>query len=268
MNEAIDRGAAWLKQAQKPNGTWGDRYSNQYDSGVAALGFLTLVKSGVGEADPAVQRSIRYFDDYRAFEKTYSTGVLSLAWEALKRGSTDRPRVEAAAKWLMEHRDPATKLWAYPDGDVDLSNTQYALLGLHAAWRMGVAIPQQYLFESLQAVVKRQQKESSFTYKDPNDVGTGSMTTAAIFAMRVGMAELKGFAPTRRCGSIGNRARRGRSTGSIATSGSTRTRPATRRPARCALGTITTSTASSARARSPGARSSGNILGIARGPSS
>jgi hypothetical protein len=24
-NEAIDRGAAWLRQGQKPNGTWNDR---------------------------------------------------------------------------------------------------------------------------------------------------------------------------------------------------------------------------------------------------
>lgn len=195
VNGAIDRGAAWLKARQKPNGTWDDPHSGHFESGVAALGFLTLVKSGVGESEPAVQRCLRYFDEYRAFQKTYSTGVLLLAWEALKRGDKDRPRAEAAAKWLMEHRDGPTKLWAYPEGDVDLSNTQYAILGLHAAARMGVVVPREFLFESLQAAVKRQQKESSYTYRDPNDIGTGSMTTAGILALRVAAMQLKGFGP-------------------------------------------------------------------------
>lgn len=195
VNAAIERGAAWLRAKQRPDGTWDDGHNSEFASGVAALGFLTLVKSGVGESDPAVQRCIRYFDDYRAFEKTYSTGVLVLAWEALRRGDADRPKAAAAATWLMAHRDPATKLWAYPKGEVDLSNTQYALLGLLAASRMGVDVPKEFLFESLTAVVKRQQREHSFTYKDPSDVPTGSMTTAGILAFRIAAMQLKGFGP-------------------------------------------------------------------------
>jgi hypothetical protein len=194
INLAIERGVAWLQKSQKPDGTWDDIHNKDFPAGVAALGFLTLVKSGVGESAPSVQRCIKYFDEYRAFEKTYSTGVLLLAWEALKRGPVDRPKAEAGAKWLIQNRDPTTRLWAYPGGEVDLSNTQYALLGLHAASRMGVEVDKQFLFESLQAVVKRQQKENSFTYRNPlDDIGTGSMTTAAIFAFRLAASHLKGF---------------------------------------------------------------------------
>jgi hypothetical protein len=195
INAAIDRGVAWLQKRQRPDGTWDNGNNERFASGVAALGFLTLVKSGVGESDPSVQRCVRYLDGFRAFDRTYSTGVYVLAWESLKRGAVDKPKAEAAAKWLVEHRDPLTKIWAYPEGDVDLSNTQYAVLGLLAASRMGVDVPKDFLFESLSAIVKRQQKPGSFTYNDPNGVGTGSMTTAGILAFRVAAMLLKGHAP-------------------------------------------------------------------------
>lgn len=195
INEAIDRGAAWLKLKQNQDGGWDDGHNDKFKNGVTALGFLTLIKSGVGESDPCIQRCIQYFDDYRAFDKTYSTGVYLMAIESLKRGSVDKPRAEAAAKWILEHHDKTTKLWAYPDGDVDLSNTQYALLGLHAAWRMGVGAPKEVIYETIGAIVKMQQKEGSFSYKDPNDIGIGSMTTAGICALRIASLQLKGFAP-------------------------------------------------------------------------
>ncbi|MFN0205792.1 MAG: prenyltransferase/squalene oxidase repeat-containing protein [Planctomycetota bacterium] len=193
INEAIDRGVRWLKKEQRANGTWPDGHNEKFESGVAALGFLTLTKSGVGESDPSLQRCIQFFNEYRAFEKTYSTGVLAMAWEALKRGSVDKPRAEAAAKWLMEHRDEKTKLWAYPDGDVDCSNTQYALLGLHAASRMGVDIPREFLFQTVNAIVKMQQKDGGFVYRNADEVPAGSMTTAGICALQLAARHLKSF---------------------------------------------------------------------------
>lgn len=195
MNRAIDRGAAFLKTAQKPDGAWSDGRNDRFESGVAALGFLTLIKSGVGESDPAMQRCLRRFDGFRGYERTYSTGVLLMAFEALKRGDRDKANAEAGAKWLREHRDEASKLWAYPDVEVDLSNTQYALLGLHAASRMGVALPKEFLMETVSAVLKLQQREGGFTYRANVDVATGSMTAAALADLRIAALHLKGFAP-------------------------------------------------------------------------
>lgn len=195
INEAIDRGAAWLRKSQNAAGGWEDGHNARFKNGVVALGFLTLIKSGVGESDPSIQKCLKYFDDYREFDHTYSTGVYLMALEALKRGAVDRPRAEAGAKWLLSHHDKATKLWAYPEENVDLSNTQYALLGLHAAWRMGVEIPRETVFDTINAILKLQTKEGSFVYRDINDIGAGSMTTAGICALRIAAMQLKGFAP-------------------------------------------------------------------------
>ncbi|MBI3818001.1 MAG: terpene cyclase/mutase family protein [Planctomycetes bacterium] len=193
VNEAIDRGAAWLKKLQNADGTWNDGHTDRFKNGVAALGFLTLVKSGAGEHDPSIQKCLHYFDEYKAFDKTYSTGVYMMAIESLKRGVVDKPRLEAAAKWLVEHQDRTSRLWAYPEENPDASNTQYALLGLHAAWRVGVDVPKEVVFATVNAIVKMQQKEGCFSYRDPNDIGIGSMTTAAICALRIAATELKGF---------------------------------------------------------------------------
>jgi hypothetical protein len=194
VNTAIDRGVQWLKKEQRPDGSWPAPQNDRFESGVAALGFLTLVKSGVGESDPSVQRCIRYFGDYKQFEKTYSTGVLMMAWEALKRGAIDRPKLEAGAKWLLSHRDEKTKLWAYPEGDVDGSNTQYALLGLYAASRAGVDVPQESVFQTIHAILKLQQKDGGCVYRNSDDIPEGSMTTATIAALEIGARLLKGQA--------------------------------------------------------------------------
>jgi hypothetical protein len=191
VNRAIDCGAAWLKKEQKPDGTFEHEKSKEYPSGVAALGFLTLVKSGVAESDPTVQRSLRFFEGFRSFQKTYSTGVLLMAFEALRRGERDLPIAEAATKWLVEHRDEGSKLWAYPEGEPDLSNTQYALLGLHAAGRMGVAVPKVFLMDTLVALLERQNREGTFSYRR-GELGTGSMTVAALSDLRIGAMQLKG----------------------------------------------------------------------------
>lgn len=197
VNRAIDRGVEWLKKEQQADGSWGHTGTDEFRRGTAALGFLTLIKSGVREGDPAIQKCLHYFSGPPEFDRTYSTGVELMAWEALKRGKVDLPRVQAGAQWLMEHRDRSSKLWAYPHGDVDLSNTQYAILGLHAAARMGVKIPPEFLLESILAVAKRHQERQggSFTYRDPADFGTGSMTVAAITDLRIAAIALKGYGP-------------------------------------------------------------------------
>ncbi len=195
VNAAIDRGAAWLKERQRADGTWESGENGRFLRGVQALGFLTLVKSGVAESDPSIQRCLATFTGFRDFERTYSTGCLLLAWEALKRGERDLPDARAAAEWLLAHRDRATKLWAYPDGDPDLSNTQYALLGLHAASRMGVEVPKEALLETVLAVAKHAQESGAFSYKSPTETATGSMTVAAITDLRIAAMALKGYGP-------------------------------------------------------------------------
>ena len=50
-------------------------------------------------------------------------------------------RILEAAAWLEAQQDERTGLWAYPDRDVDLSNTQFAVLALKAAALHGYEAP-------------------------------------------------------------------------------------------------------------------------------
>jgi len=63
VNEAIDRGVAYLKAAQYPTGTWSknpDNAPQTYSVGYAALGGLTLLECQVPAADPAVQKAAAF----------------------------------------------------------------------------------------------------------------------------------------------------------------------------------------------------------------
>ena len=56
INDAIDKGVAYLKSSQMPNGTW----NNSHAVGHAAIGGLTLLECKVPADDPAVQRAATF----------------------------------------------------------------------------------------------------------------------------------------------------------------------------------------------------------------
>jgi hypothetical protein len=58
VNQAIDRGVAFLKSSQNPTGRWGAGAGHAV--GYAALPGLTLLECGVGAADPAVQKAATF----------------------------------------------------------------------------------------------------------------------------------------------------------------------------------------------------------------
>ncbi len=58
ISRAIQKGIAFLKETQLPNGTWGS--FQEHRVGYAALPALTLLECGVPASDPEVQRSARY----------------------------------------------------------------------------------------------------------------------------------------------------------------------------------------------------------------
>ena len=171
VNEAIDKGAAWLASTQLSDGTFPLHLydeNNPHNLGRQALVLLTLVKCGMKEKDPCIRRGM---EGLRAwFEKvenpgwgwkTYGTAVTLMLYEALlsspskpgkKSAKKKRPKRSAGTKLHLEHAKAlAAKLstsqeatgWRYPggsDGLEDLSNTQYALLGLRAAVSLGIEV--------------------------------------------------------------------------------------------------------------------------------
>jgi hypothetical protein len=169
INDAIKKGVEYLTKSQDRSGGLFDKngsYVREHEGGSTALALMALLHSGVKPDDPLIRRGVAFVQS-KPFKFTYDVALTLMlletkhlpleqyrdleelteekAREAVKRGLTPEDKVlaEKAAKWLI---DKQTKdgTWGYPEFSetLDHSNTQYALLGLKSAARMGVFVPE------------------------------------------------------------------------------------------------------------------------------
>jgi hypothetical protein len=189
INDAVEKGVAWLRGRQKTDGSFRGYHEGGYPTGVAALALLSLLKSGVGPNDPAIQKGVAYLS-YKSFEKTYSTGLTLMVIDALNSKEYDA-WAQRGADWLVSVRNKNLKIWGYPDGGPDLSNTQYAILGLQAAARRGAKVPPNVWLDVLDWMERQQADSGAITYT-PGHRPSGSMTLAGIATALICMDEAEG----------------------------------------------------------------------------
>jgi hypothetical protein len=217
VNEAIDAAARHLLAMQGDDGAW----RGQHPLGTTALMTLACLKAGIPRDHPAMRRAFEHMAG-QPLDHTYSVSILLMAlearWfpggaspkEALEAISeADRAWIRRCAEWLVEQQgDDAVPVWRYPRGVYDLSNTQYALFGLSAANRCGVATGRvwlpalKFLLEAQESGADAPQVDVSYYVRDgrylrrvherarPRGFGyvlqqpaTGSMTTAGICSL-------------------------------------------------------------------------------------
>lgn len=98
VNNAIDRGVAYLKRKQKSNGTWA---TSGHPVGNAALPGLTLLECGVPASDPAVRKAAAFVREQRTqLAGTYELALAVLFLERLGEAE-DRPLVQELALRLI-----------------------------------------------------------------------------------------------------------------------------------------------------------------------
>ena len=149
-HQELDRGVRWLLAQQQADGSW-PGIERDYYVGQTALCLYTLVKCGLPKDHPAVRAALAYLRGHE-YRRTYDLGIVLMAFSELN-GVVPESEIRRLATNLMKlcgngsTRRPAR--WGYPfgfsqagveNGDVgyeDISNTQYALLGLRAAWKAG-----------------------------------------------------------------------------------------------------------------------------------
>ncbi|MSR63538.1 MAG: hypothetical protein EXS08_13955 [Planctomycetes bacterium] len=183
INQAIDRGVAWLLAQQLVDGSWGERQGD-YPSGQTALSLYALLKSGVSAQHAAVQQALLQLEA-RPADRTYSLACQVFAVAALQDPARQGWLAKMTEQLLAWQQ--ADGGWSYPGDQTDLSNTQYAALALRAALRAGVEIPAAAWTELADFALRHQESrrkselEAGFSYTPGNDAGyTGSMTTAGI----------------------------------------------------------------------------------------
>ncbi len=143
VNHAIALGVDYLKHRQLPDGSFAGH--DEHPGGVTALIAFTLARSGVRRDDRALTRAWAALADIE-FRTIYSASVHLLLCETL-RDPARGAEAQRSLDFLLENRRQG--VWAYPWGRIDNSNTQFALLGLRAASRMGLAVPEKVWLEAL-----------------------------------------------------------------------------------------------------------------------
>ena len=141
VREAIDKGAAYLKQVQKVDGSW-DEYGAQ-PGGVSALCTLALLNAGVEVGDPQIQKALAYLRKFPP-ERTYATSLQTMVFVRAE-PQKDNLLITRNVRWLVDTQNlegPRKGSWSYPGqgGSGDNSNSQFALLALHEAERAGVQV--------------------------------------------------------------------------------------------------------------------------------
>jgi hypothetical protein len=167
VRKSIDAGVTFLRSQQR-QGNWElgpEKVS--YPGGWTSLALLALLTSGVPPTDDAVRQGLEYLRTVEP-SKTYVVGLQTMAF-ALAGDPADRGRIRRNVDWLMASRLP--RGWSYgPIGDdggglnVDNSNTQYALLGLHEGLRSGARVDPKAL-EALRKLMIDKQDHGGWPYK-------------------------------------------------------------------------------------------------------
>lgn len=145
VNGAIDRGAASLVKRQAPDGSW-QKDDPVHPLGRTALAVYTLLHAGYPRSHPAIVQALAFLGGGEGYvsgvtpRSTYEAVCLALLLNAL--GAGHARTLHRVCDWLVERFDAGQRLWGYPDGPVDLSNTRFAVLALKAGERHGYRAPE------------------------------------------------------------------------------------------------------------------------------
>ena len=149
QREAIAKGISWLRSHQYANGSWLN------DPAVTSMAVLTMLNWDYDESDSVVSDGIAYIRSYinpdgsvysNIARSTYYTSIAILPLVATHNSSYES-EIERMREWLIDlqwdesciYGGVNTSSWYYggwgygSSGRPDLSNTQWAIMGLKAA---------------------------------------------------------------------------------------------------------------------------------------
>lgn len=147
VRKSIESGVGYLKEMQSANGSWRN-FANRGD--MSALCTLALLNCDEPPDAPYIRRALDYVLTCPG-ETTYFVSLRIMALVAADpRGKRYRADVMKDVQWLLEAQVNQGRYrggWDYgmhrgASSGGDSSNSQFALLALHEATRMGIKIPQ------------------------------------------------------------------------------------------------------------------------------
>ncbi len=144
VRQAIERGVAYLKSQQnEAQGGWGEQPG--YPGGVSSLCALALINCGVPLDDPELKKALEYVRQPKGPLRTYSVSLQTMVLCAAE-PERDRLQIRENVAWLQQTQiNSGSQIgsWWYGEARTsgDPSNTQFAMLALYEAERVGVDVP-------------------------------------------------------------------------------------------------------------------------------
>ncbi|MCH2113586.1 MAG: DUF4159 domain-containing protein [Pirellulales bacterium] len=178
VRAAIEGGVKYLLDEQDAGGGWNDM--GEYTGGVTALCTLALLNAGVDRDHKQIELALGYLRKIEP-QKTYSVALQTIAFAAAY-PRRDMPLIQRNVRWLESVQMKGGQ-WSYPQrGRGDNSNSQFAVLALHEAERVGAIIQQDTWKKALEYWKDGQNQSRSWGYHAQSEDGSGSMTCAGIAA--------------------------------------------------------------------------------------
>jgi hypothetical protein len=192
VQAAIARAVNFLKNRQERNGSWRD-FQENYAGGVTALCTLALLNAGVDPTDDSVARALANLRMLTP-NSTYVTSLQTMVFCAAEPGK-DALLIQRNVKMLeaTQIKSGGKKgAWSYPSGTGggDNSNSQFALLALYEAERVGATVQPEIWQNALQYWNGCQDRDGSWAYwTERQTPGSGSMTCAGITSLIIAAGE-------------------------------------------------------------------------------
>jgi len=182
---SIERGVAYLKSQQAEDGSW--PYEKlEHRKGLTALVVFALSECAVPENDPAIAKGMEVVLS-QPLRMNYDAACAAMAEVSVNAGKYVRD--VAAARDLLSNSQNDNGMWTYAAADVnksagDNSNTQFAVLGLHAAMSVGLSVPEVVLKRAEAHYSTTQNPDGGWGYQ-PGGPSYGSMTAAGVGALYI-----------------------------------------------------------------------------------
>ena len=181
----IERGVAFIRQEQKPDGSW------KRDTGTTAFCLYALAHAGLDRKDKAFLRGLRWLLANQVRPNTYSASLTIMALFTLD-SVLFKKQITRLAK-LIERGQCKNGQWNYKlrggRAGGDNSNTQFALIARWYARRAGAKIERGIFGKSLAFFLSTQNEDGGWGYSEKErSKSYGSMTATGLAAILISRA--------------------------------------------------------------------------------
>ena len=200
VEQAIHRGIEYLKRQQNADGSWKEEGGGE-KCGATAIAVLAMRSCGIPPNDPSVVRAMRYLRAFPAAHagRNYSLALQTMAFCAVDPVS-DFALITNNIRLLESNQNKMgahSGGWDYMPGGArtDLSNSQFSILALYEAERVGGRINDGTWQTALRYWSQTQNTDGGWGYTPQGNSGsgsaTGSMTCAGIASLIVSAGVLE-----------------------------------------------------------------------------